>query len=71
MTKEPIYECTQCGTTLDRDEQGVFTWCPRCRAIWEDGFREGVKAHRDIVSVCDGNDILRLMEARCIYKVRE
>jgi ribosomal protein L37AE/L43A len=69
--KEPIYECEKCGTTLERSEQGVYTWCERCRSIWNDGFWEGAKSYRDIIAICDANDLTKLMEARCTYMVRK
>ena len=50
MTEEPIYECLRCGRTLERSEQGKYTWCSICRVAWTDGFDAGFKAHHKMMS---------------------
>ena len=69
--KDPVYECERCGDTLEKWQQGKVIWCTKCQKTWEDGFWEGVKAHSQIVSVCDDRELSRIMSIRAPYLVRE
>lgn len=69
MTAEPIQECLRCGTTLERNQQGKVIWCTRCQLTWNEGFREGLRAYRDLMSLSDMRDMDRLIESKSPYAV--
>jgi len=70
MTVEPVQECLRCGTTLERNQQGAVLWCTRCQLTWNEGFQEGLRAYRDLMSLSDMRDVDRLIESKSPYMVR-
>lgn len=70
MTVEPVQECLRCGTTLERNQQGNVIWCTRCQLTWNEGFMEGLRAYRDLMSLSDMRDVDRLIESKSPYVVR-
>ena len=74
MTKEPIYECERCGKTLERHDQGRYTWCETCRKVWTDGFDAGFKAYPIVIGGGRGESVLsvlRDLDNWLPFKVRE
>jgi len=71
--KEPVYECTRCGETIEKSMQGKVIWCERCRQIWEEGFWQGVMSHDRIMSRMNVSDIIGAMRdaGMCPYVGRE
>lgn len=71
MTEEPVYECEHCGTTLERQEQGVYTYCRKCRLLWDSAFMAGFQHARDMLGVSSIVEMKRMMENIAPYKADE
>ena len=68
--KEPVYECQVCGTTLERWEQGKYTWCKRCREIWGRGFDDGIRYAEAVKNVKGTMELIYLMDRVAPYYER-
>ena len=70
MTEEPVYECQQCGATLERKEQGVYTHCRTCRLFWDSAFMMGFQHARDLLSASSIVEMKNIMDDVAPYRVR-
>ena len=70
MTEEPIYECQHCGKTLERNEQGVFTYCRDCRLMWDSAFMAGFRHAQDMLKVNSIIEMKQMMDMFAPYVIR-
>lgn len=71
MTDEPIYECQQCGATLERKEQGTYTYCRACRLFWDSAFMMGFQHAKDMLALSSIVEMKNIMESVAPYKVKK
>ena len=70
--KDIIYECERCGQTLERKEQGKYTWCSLCRKIWTEGFEDGLRAHHKMMESTNSIfEILDNLDSYLPFKVKD
>ena len=67
---EPICDCLVCDETLPRHEQGRYTWCARCRGLWDEGFKAGVSEAGRLKELSTLKGICGLVEAVAPYTVK-
>lgn len=69
--KEPVYECQQCGRTLERTEQGIYTCCRACRLFWDSAFMMGFQHAKDMLGASSIVEMKNIMEDVAPYRAKE
>ena len=71
MTEEPVYECQHCGKTLERGEQGKYTYCRDCRLMWDSAFMTGFRHAQGLLMVGSIIEMKQMMDRVAPYMVND